>query len=47
MIGANTDQTIQLDETKARYFLIWITKVSPTRTDTGYNLEIDDVTLNS
>jgi serine/threonine-protein kinase len=47
--AANADQTIQLDETKARYFLIWITKVSPTYiTDAaGYNLEIDDVTLNS
>jgi serine/threonine-protein kinase len=44
---ANADQTIQLSETKARYFLIWITKVSPTRTDTGYNLQINDVTLNS
>ena len=45
--GANADETIQLSETKARYFLIWITKVSPTRDDTGYNLQIDDVTLSS
>jgi serine/threonine-protein kinase len=45
--GANADETIQLSETKARYFLIWITKVSPTRDDTGYNLQIDNVTLSS
>ena len=31
----------------SRYFLIWITKVSPTYVDTGYNLEIEEVTLNS
>ena len=30
MSDANADQTIQLDETRARYFLIWITKVSST-----------------
>jgi tRNA A-37 threonylcarbamoyl transferase component Bud32 len=46
---ANADHTIQLNETKARYFLIWITKVSPTYDPdaAGYHLEIDDVTLNS
>jgi hypothetical protein len=44
---ANAEQTIQLNATKARYFLIWVTKVSPTFTDTGYSLEIDEVTLNS
>jgi serine/threonine-protein kinase len=44
---ANAEHTIQLDQTTARYFLIWITKVSPTFVDTGYNLEIEDVTLNS
>jgi eukaryotic-like serine/threonine-protein kinase len=44
--AANADQTIQLSETKARYFLIWITKVSPTFND-GYSLEIDNVTLNT
>ncbi len=44
---ANADQTIQLNETEARYFLIWITKVSPTFVDTGYNLQINEVTLNS
>ncbi len=42
---ANADQTVQLNATKARYFLIWITKLSPTFND-GYNLEIDSVTLN-
>ncbi len=44
---ANPEQTIQLDETTARYFLIWVTKVSPTHSDIGYSLEIDEVTLNS
>ena len=44
---ANADQTIQLDANKARYFLIWVTKVSPTFVDTGYSLEIDDVSLNT
>jgi eukaryotic-like serine/threonine-protein kinase len=46
---ANADQTIQLNETEARYFLIWITKVSPTymADAAGYNLQIDEVTLNS
>jgi eukaryotic-like serine/threonine-protein kinase len=45
--GASTDQTIQLTETNARYFLIWITKLSPTTVPGGYNVEIDEVTLNS
>jgi serine/threonine-protein kinase len=47
--NANSSQTIQLNQTKARYFLIWVTKVSPTyNSDTGgYSLEIQDVTLNS
>ncbi len=45
--NANAEQTVQLDETTARYFLIWITKVSTTRLDTGYNVEIENVTLNS
>jgi eukaryotic-like serine/threonine-protein kinase len=45
--AANPEQTIQLNETKARYFLIWITKLSSTSIDGGYNVEIDDVTLNS
>jgi serine/threonine-protein kinase len=47
--NANSNQTIQLNQTKARYFLIWVTKVSPTyNSDTGgYSLEIQDVTLNS
>jgi putative peptidoglycan lipid II flippase len=46
---ANAQQTIQLDQARARYFLIWITKVSPTYNsdEAGYNLEIDEVTLNS
>jgi serine/threonine-protein kinase len=43
---ANAEQTIQLTQTKARYFLIWITKVSPTLND-GYSLQINDVTLNT
>jgi eukaryotic-like serine/threonine-protein kinase len=47
--NANAKQTIQLNQVKARYFLIWITKVSPTyNSDTGgYSVEIQDVTLNS
>ena len=47
--AANADQTIQLNAAKARYFLIWITKVSQTYNpdSAGYNLEIDGVTLNS
>jgi hypothetical protein len=47
--NANADQTIQLNQVKARYYLIWITKVSPTlNPDTGgYSLEINDVTLNT
>ncbi len=47
--NANAEQTIQLNETTARYFLIWITKVSPTYIPdaSGYNVEIDEVTLNS
>jgi serine/threonine-protein kinase len=44
---ASADETIQLGEARARYFLIWITKVSPTRNDTGYNLQIEQVTLGS
>jgi serine/threonine-protein kinase len=44
--AANADHTIQLSAAKARYFLIWITKVSPTFND-GYSLEIDNVTLNT
>jgi serine/threonine-protein kinase len=46
---ANAEHTIQLDETTARYFLIWITKVSETYDpeSNGYNLEIQEVTLNS
>ena len=40
---------LELNAAKARYFLIWITKVSPTYDPdaAGYHLEIDDVTLNS
>ncbi len=47
--AANAEQTIQLNETKARYFLIWITRVAPTYISDagGYNLEIDEVNLNS
>ena len=42
-----TDQRIELNATKARYFLIWITKLSPTPVEGGYQVEIDEVTLNS
>jgi serine/threonine-protein kinase len=42
-----TDQRIELNATEARYFLIWITKLSPTPTEGGYNVQIDEVTLNS
>jgi serine/threonine-protein kinase len=45
--GASTDQTIQLNETRAQYFLIWFTKVSPTPVSGGYDVELTDVTLNS
>jgi eukaryotic-like serine/threonine-protein kinase len=44
---ASTDQTIQLSETRAQYFLIWITKLSPTAVEGGYQVAIDEVTLNS
>jgi eukaryotic-like serine/threonine-protein kinase len=44
---AGTDETIQLNAAKARYFLIWITKLSPTSVAGGYDVEIDEVSLNS
>ena len=44
---ANSEQTIQLTETRARNFLIWITKLSPTTVEGGYQVQIDEVTLNS
>jgi hypothetical protein len=44
---AGTDETIQLNGAKARNFLIWITKLSPTSVAGGYDVEIDEVTLNS
>jgi len=44
--GADTDATIQLDEKEARYFLIWITKLSPIGGPGDYKVEISDVTLN-
>ncbi len=45
--GADTEATIQLTEKKATNFLIWITKLSPSGGPGNYNLEIDEVTLNS
>jgi hypothetical protein len=45
--GASTDQTIEFESTaSARYYLIWITKLSPTTVTGGYRVEIDEVTLN-
>ena len=45
--GASPDQTIELDATApARYYLIWITKLSTTAVTGGYRVEIDEVTLN-
>jgi hypothetical protein len=44
---AGTDETIQLNGAKASNFLIWITKLSPTSVAGGYDVEIDEVTLNS
>jgi eukaryotic-like serine/threonine-protein kinase len=50
-IGSATDmsanQTIQLNATEARYFLIWITKLSPTTVEGGYQVQIDEVSLSS
>ncbi len=44
----STNQTIQLSEASpARFFLIWIPKLSPTPIEGGYNVQIDDVTLTS
>ncbi len=44
----STDQTIQLDATaSARYYLIWITKLAPTPVTGGYQVELDEVSLNS
>ncbi len=45
--GADTEQTVQLDEMKASNFLIWITKLSPSGGPGNYSLEIDEVALNS
>jgi eukaryotic-like serine/threonine-protein kinase len=45
--GASSDQTIELDATTpARYYLIWITKLSTTPVTGGYRVEIEEVTLN-
>jgi eukaryotic-like serine/threonine-protein kinase len=43
----STNQTIQLNAAKARFFLIWITKLSPTPVEGGYQVEIDEVSLDS
>ena len=44
----STDQTIQLNATaSARYYLIWITKLAPTPVTGGYQVELDEVSLNS
>jgi serine/threonine-protein kinase len=46
--GVSTDQSIQLDATaSARYYLIWITKLATTPVTGGYQVELDEVTLNS
>jgi hypothetical protein len=45
--GAGEEPTIQLDETPARSFLIWITKLSPSGGPGNYNVEFNEVTLNS
>jgi serine/threonine-protein kinase len=44
-----TEQQVELSVKPARYFLIWITKLSPTPggTEGGYSVELDEVTLNS
>jgi serine/threonine protein kinase len=43
--GASTDQQVPLDAMKASHFLIWITKLSTTSTEGGYNVQINEVTL--
>jgi hypothetical protein len=44
----STNQSIQLDATASvRYYLIWITKLSPTPVTGGYQVELDEVSLNS
>jgi eukaryotic-like serine/threonine-protein kinase len=43
--GANADQQIPLDAVSAAHFLIWITKLSPTSVEGGYNVDINEVTL--
>jgi eukaryotic-like serine/threonine-protein kinase len=47
---ASTNQTIQLSQVSGaryRFYLIWITKLSPTNVEGGYNLQIDEVRLTS
>jgi serine/threonine-protein kinase len=45
---ASTNDTVQLNATgKSRYFLIWITKLSPTPVEGGYRVQINEVTLTS
>ncbi len=44
--GASTDQTFELNETSsAQYFLIWITRLSPTTVEGGYNVQLNEVRL--
>jgi eukaryotic-like serine/threonine-protein kinase len=46
--GMATDQTLQLTATKKeRYFLIWITKLSPSGGPGNYTVQINDVQLTS
>jgi hypothetical protein len=44
--NASADHTIELSEATARRFLLWITKLSPAPVNGGYNVQIDEVTLN-
>jgi serine/threonine-protein kinase len=48
--GASTNQTIQLNQApdaRYRFYLIWITKLSTTNVEGGYNVQIDEVRLTS
>jgi len=46
--GVGTDQTVQLTATKpSRYYLIWITQLSPAGGPGDYKVELDEVSLNS
>ncbi len=44
----STNHTVQLTATKpSRYYLIWITRVSPAGGPGDYKVELNEVTLNS